>query len=44
MMKMLLPSATTAAPYNQADATGFINLFGLSTKVKALLDKNRNID
>ena len=30
--------------YNQADATGFINLFGLSTKVKALLDKNRNID
>lgn len=27
--------------YNQADATGFINLFGLSTKVKALLDKKR---
>ena len=30
--------------YNQADATGFINLFGLSTKVKALLDKSRNVD
>lgn len=27
--------------YNQADAAGFINLFGLSTKVKALLDKKR---
>lgn len=28
--------------YNQADATGFINLFGLSIKVKALLDQNRD--
>lgn len=27
--------------YNQADSAGFINLFGLSTKVKALLDKKR---
>ena len=27
--------------YNQADAAGFINLFGLSIKVKALLDQNR---
>ena len=28
--------------YNQADAAGFINLFGLSIKVKALLDQKRN--
>ena len=28
--------------YNQADATGFINLFGLSTKVKAILDSQRD--
>ena len=27
--------------YNQADATGFINLFGLPIKVKAQLDKKR---
>ena len=27
--------------YNQKDAAGFINLFGLSIKVKALLDKQR---
>ena len=27
--------------YNQAASAGFINLFGLSTKVKALLDKKR---
>ncbi len=27
--------------YNQADASGFINLFGLSIKVKALLDAER---
>ena len=27
--------------YNQAYSAGFINLFGLSTKVKALLDKKR---
>ena len=27
--------------YNQYDAAGFINLFGLSTKVKALLDQKR---
>ena len=26
---------------NQADASGFINLFGLSIKVKALLDAER---
>ena len=30
--------------YNQADAAGFINLFGLSTKVKAMLDAKRNND
>lgn len=30
--------------YNQADAAGFINLFGLSIKVKALLDQKRNND
>ena len=28
--------------YNQADAAGFINLFGLSSKVKALLYQNRD--
>lgn len=28
--------------YNQADAAGFINLFSLSIKVKALLDQKRN--
>ena len=28
--------------YDQTDATGFINLFGLPTKVKALLDAKRN--
>ncbi len=28
--------------YNQADAEGFINLFGLPIKVKAMLDKKRN--
>lgn len=28
--------------YNQADAAGFINLFGLSIKVKALLDQTRD--
>ena len=28
--------------YNQADAAGFINLFGLSIKVKALLDQSRD--
>lgn len=28
--------------YNQADATGFINLFGLPVKVKAMLDAKRN--
>ena len=28
--------------YNQKDSAGFINLFGLSIKVKALLDKQRN--
>jgi len=27
--------------YNQRDAEGFINLFGLPLKVKALLRKNR---
>lgn len=30
--------------YDQKDSAGFINLFGLSIKVKALLDQNRNID
>ncbi len=28
--------------YDQTDSAGFINLFGLSIKVKALLDKKRN--
>ncbi|MEE1026770.1 MAG: argininosuccinate synthase, partial [Acutalibacteraceae bacterium] len=28
--------------YDQKDSAGFINLFGLSVKVKALLDKKRN--
>ena len=28
--------------YNQADSAGFINLFGLPIKVKALLDQKRN--
>lgn len=28
--------------YNQMDSQGFINLYGLPIKVKALLDKNRN--
>ncbi|MGN0553812.1 MAG: argininosuccinate synthase, partial [Oscillospiraceae bacterium] len=28
--------------YNQADAAGFINLFGLPVKVKAVLDAKRN--
>lgn len=28
--------------YDQTDATGFINLFGLPTKVKALLDAKRD--
>ena len=27
--------------YNQKDAAGFINLFGLPLKVKALLDQKR---
>ena len=27
--------------YNQADSAGFINLFGLSIKVKAMLDEQR---
>ena len=30
--------------YDQTDAAGFINLFGLSTKVKALLDEERNAE
>lgn len=30
--------------YDQKDSAGFINLFGLSIKVKALLDQNRNND
>ncbi len=29
--------------YNQMDSQGFINLFGLPIKIKALLDKERNI-
>ena len=28
--------------YNQADSAGFINLYGLSIKVKALMDKKNN--
>ena len=30
--------------YNQKDAEGFINLFGLSTKIESLLRKNSNLD
>ncbi|GHU59608.1 argininosuccinate synthase [Clostridia bacterium] len=29
--------------YNQADAKGFINLYGLPITVKALIDKNKNL-
>ncbi|MDL2219042.1 argininosuccinate synthase [Ruminococcaceae bacterium OttesenSCG-928-O06] len=34
-------SFTTGDSYNHADAEGFINLFGLPIKVKALLDQKR---
>jgi argininosuccinate synthase len=34
-----IASFTTGALYNHADAEGFINLFGLSTKVRALMLK-----
>ncbi len=36
-----LASFTTGDLYNHKDAEGFINLFGLSTKVRALLDQKR---
>ena len=36
-----LASFTTGELYNHKDAEGFINLFGLSTKVRALLDQKR---
>lgn len=37
-----LASFTTGDLYDHKDAEGFINLFGLSTKVRAMLDKERN--
>lgn len=36
-----LASFTTGELYNHKDAEGFINLFGLSTKVRAMLDAKR---
>ena len=36
-----LASFTTGELYNHKDAEGFINLFGLSTKVRAMLDQKR---
>ena len=36
-----LASFTTGELYNHKDAEGFINLFGLSTKVRAMLDAER---
>ena len=30
--------------YNQKDSAGFINLFGLSMKVRAILEAQRNAD
>lgn len=36
-----LASFTTGDLYNHKDAEGFINLFGLSTKVRAMLDQKR---
>lgn len=36
-----LASFTTGDLYNHKDAEGFINLFGLSTKVRAMLDAKR---
>lgn len=36
-----LASFTTGELYNHKDAEGFINLFGLSTKVRAMLDNKR---
>ena len=36
-----LASFTTGDLYDHKDAEGFINLFGLSTKVRAMLDSNR---
>ena len=37
-----IASFTTGELYNHKDADGFINLFGLPIKVKALLDAERN--
>ncbi|UEA73539.1 argininosuccinate synthase [Clostridium sp. L2-50] len=40
-----LASFTTGELYNHKDATGFINLFGLSMKVRAMMnEKNKNND
>ena len=36
-----LASFTTGDLYDHKDAEGFINLFGLSTKVRAMLDQKR---
>jgi argininosuccinate synthase len=36
-----LASFTTGDLYDHKDATGFINLFGLSMKVRAMLDAER---
>ena len=37
-----LASFTTGDLYDHKDANGFINLFGLSMKVRAMLDAERN--
>ena len=39
-----LASFTTGDLYDHKDANGFINLFGLSMKVRAMLDAERNKD
>ena len=40
-----LASFTTGELYDHKDATGFINLFGLSMKVRAMMnEKNKNND
>ena len=36
-----LASFTTGDLYDHKDASGFINLFGLSMKVRAMMDQNR---
>ena len=38
-----LASFTTGELYNHKDAEGFINLFGLPLKVRALVNKKNNV-